>query len=401
MFRSSSDINIGNLYLIKKDAEIRYFDENLELHKINALDEIPYAPCYFIDDSEMHYWIYSPKEYKSLDNHSLEYLPEKSCGIDVLQAGEDTFFMPIIDKVEDDNYVDYMVIASEEPLFNWDQEDQKVENFIKNYNLAGDGHWCYDGYYFITEDSYEPHGENIYYFCVDSYIIKSFLAGTRYSGCKLIVPALIDTMLQHQTEEGYIPTYSFSVWLDEEYKIKPGFYDTRFNTDFWQYVLDTYNEFGGDCFYDALKKYGDFYLNHANQRQIKTQNGYFVADYFNPKGGKLTHASLNHNIAEAELCMNLADFFGDSSYQIVANKILKAIEDTADQWIMDDNNLEYAICPDKSFAFEDYPYLTYNDLYDIQKMLQDRGLQRNASLEKLMNAKRKWMDRQGITEYKK
>jgi hypothetical protein len=48
----------------------------------------------------------------------------------------------------------------------------------------------------------------------------------------------------------------------------------------------------------------------------------------------------------------------------------------------------------------DYPYLTYNDLYDLQnKLLLDTGAT-NAVLTTLMDRKRQSMDAQGITGYK-
>ena len=402
IYRSFTKYQTSPCYDVKSDAIVRYFDENGEWHRCNITDKIPYAPCYFIDDENMHYWVYSPREYKPLNNHSVKLVSENQGGIYFMPDNNTDYYLFCNTiGLNDNNYVDYILVASENPLFVWDKADLKVENFMKLYGLTGNGHWCFDGYYFKAAESYVPSGDDVLYFCVDSYIIKSFNAGTRYYGCRLILPAMIDTMINHQTEEGYLPTYSFSSWLNEDYGIDAGFYDTRFNTDFWGYVLDFYNDFGGDTFYEALEKYGQFFLKHATRHRIATENGYFVSDYYDPNGDDLTHASLNHNIAEAQLCIRLSEFFNNPEYREVADNIVKAIEDTDDQWIMRDNNLEYAICPDNSFDYEDYPYLTYNDLYDMQYMFERMGLERNPSFEKLMKAKKLWMDANGIKDYKK
>ncbi len=382
---------------IGTNAVVRVATPEVGFKEYTVDDDIPQSSCYYIDSDNYHYWIYTPKSYKILENFSLEYLPKSDGKIKVYE-----------DRIVVDTKLigfkkisDFMIVESSDPLFDWGKEDKKVENFMKYYNLDGDGHWCYDGYYYKAASSYVPSGDNVYYFCVDSYIIGSFIAGMRYDGCKFIVPAMIDTMLMHQTDEGYIPTYSFSTWLNEDYGIEAGFYDTRFNTDFWQYVLDAYNKSGGDIFCSALEKYGQFFLKHADKNQIKTESGYFVSDYYQPESGALTHASLNHNIAEVELCIKLSELFNDSAYKNVAYNIIDAIEDTYEDWIKPNNNLEYAICPNMSFAYEDYPYLTYNDLYNIQVMLEERGLGRNEAFDKLMSAKKAWMDANNITEYKK
>ena len=383
-------------FYIGDNAIIRVASPEGGFNAYSLLDDIPQSSCYYIDSDNYHYWIYMPKTYKLLKNHSLKYIPQSDGKLKVYS----NHFVIDTQNIGLSQVSDFMIIESSNPLFDWGKKDLKVENFMKYYNLDSDGHWCFDGYYFPAAETYEPHGDNVLYFCVDSYIIKSFNAGTRYNGCKLILPAMIDTMLMHQNEWGYLPTYSKSIWLLEDYGIDAGFYDTRFNTDFFDIVINANEIYRSDEIKNAIKKYAYFYLDHAKNKQINVGDGYFVADYYNPECGKLTHASLNHNLAELELCFKFYDLFEDEEFLNIASSILKAIDDTKELWIMADNNLEYAILPDMSFGYDDYPYLTYNDLYDTQNMLEDRGLGRSEALDYLMEAKKLWMDSQGINAYK-
>lgn len=49
----------------------------------------------------------------------------------------------------------------------------------------------------------------------------------------------------------------------------------------------------------------------------------------------------------------------------------------------------------------DYPYLTYDDLFKLQKYLSDRFSRTDPVLDMLMQHKRAWMDANGITAYMK
>jgi hypothetical protein len=51
-------------------------------------------------------------------------------------------------------------------------------------------------------------------------------------------------------------------------------------------------------------------------------------------------------------------------------------------------------------GYTDYPYLTYNDLYNVQNDLERILGMRNPVLDTLMQSKKLWMDKQGIIGYK-
>jgi hypothetical protein len=48
----------------------------------------------------------------------------------------------------------------------------------------------------------------------------------------------------------------------------------------------------------------------------------------------------------------------------------------------------------------DYPYLTYNDLCDVQDILAAMGRVRDPDLQMLMDSKKAWMDDNGVEGYR-
>ena len=57
------------------------------------------------------------------------------------------------------------------------------------------------------------------------------------------------------------------------------------------------------------------------------------------------------------------------------------------------------MCIRDSYGRADYPYLTYNDLFTMQKTLLTRNGEENTALRALMESKLRWMTQQGITGY--
>ena len=108
--------------------------------------------------------------------------------------------------------------------------DWSVDNCAKawvTYVKNGDSHWCFDGYYRKSPANYIPSGTNYYYCCAASYCIKGFLS--RMPMCKeaaALTIVMLDTMAQRQNEYGYWATEPGSEWLQGDYGIGPGFYDT-------------------------------------------------------------------------------------------------------------------------------------------------------------------------------
>lgn len=80
--------------------------------------------------------------------------------------------------------------------------------------------------------------------------------------------AMIDLMREQQNEYGFIPSQAGSTWLKTDYGIAPGYYDTRFNTDFWLANINAAENFGVTGWLDKTRKYADFLVSFAEQHHF-------------------------------------------------------------------------------------------------------------------------------------
>ncbi len=293
---------------------------------------------------------------------------------------------------------DFTLVQSDSPLIRWDASES-TSHLWATYRNAGQGRWCYDGYYWPSPVNYIPTGKNVYYRLPAAYLCKSmvYIAADHRLAWDLSA-AMLDVMAQQQNAQGFFPTLPGSEWLLGDYEIGPGFYDTRFNTDLMRLFVRTCRERG--LFKDVLVRYADFYTAYAASHHRETvSGGWLIDDYYHPDGNLPTHTSLNHQLAEIILLYELGDVLEDPSLTALAERLLLAITDTADNWLRDDGNLHYAVYADGSYGGTDYPYLTYNDLFEMQQVLEAHGRTRSTQLQALMDSKRRWMDANGVTGY--
>ena len=218
--------------------------------------------------------------------------------------------------------------------------------------------------------------------------------------------AMIDVMKARYNSSGYIPSENGSQWLQSTYNIGKGYYDTRFNTDFALAMINAGENFGAKQLIDDAAVYGKFLVSYAAKRHYTVgsgeSEGWLIDDYWNESGSpKRTHVSLNHHTAEAAFLYRLADATGDESYAQTAEKMVKGIENTAAKWIMPDGNLYYSYGNNGRMITGDYPYLTYNDLLELQRLWTKRHGAANEAVSKLMASKLAWMNKNGITGYNK
>ena len=97
----------------------------------------------------------------------------------------------------------------------------------------------------------------------------------------------------------------------------------------------------------------------------------------------------------------LSDALADDSLSALADRMLLAVDETGEDWVLPDGNLHYQVSQDGEYGNTDYPYLTYDDLFKLQKYLSDRFSRTDPVLDLLMQHKRAWMDANGITAYMK
>jgi len=249
-----------------------------------------------------------------------------------------------------------------------------------------------DGYYYKTPTAYIPTGANHYYLNPAAYIASKLANYENNIHSLWISTAMLDVQQQNYNNEGYIPTHPMSMWLNEDYGIGYGFFDTRFNTDVALAILSLKQRLNTNYFDNSINNYTSFFINHVKNNYFKVKEGILVEDYSHTDDYKPTHVSLNHQLTEILYMYRV----NKPETISLAKKMLLGIEETADEWIKSDNNLYYAYHRNNDFGGIDYPYLTYNDLFNLNEFLG-----KNKTLEKLMDAKLKWMIKNNINEYKK
>jgi hypothetical protein len=212
---------------------------------------------------------------------------------------------------------------------------------------------------------------------------------------------LLEEAIARQNDEGYWETPAESLWLMEDYGIPAGFYDTRFNNDVTMRLFSAYLRLGDERYLEAALRQTDWLVRYARENSFPAGDGILVEDY----GGtgivktSRTHCSLNHLLQEIKVLLTAEELTGNAGYGELAELMLEGIRDTEHLWISDEKGLHYSIGPDMTAGGRDYPYLTYNDLYDVQEMLEVRR-GRDPSLDRLMASKLRHMLEIGIRGYR-
>lgn len=344
--------------------------------------------------------VYLPKAYRQQKNGVLEYCPEENGFLRVEKDGEQ-WLLQVMASDGGNCIMDFAVVEGGAPLLDWIHPN--CGDLWKNYIMEdpGKGVWCFDGYYWPCPDNYEPSGDNMLYCCPAAYLVKSFAyAASVHRAAEVLAVAMLDTMALRQNSQGYWETTPRSQWLQASYGIDAEFYDTRFNADLIEIYGHYYAAFGGDTLLQTMQRYADFFVQYAEQTHFETENGgWFVPDYFHWQPHAKPHCSLNHQLAHCIELYRLSDLLSKPSLTELADRMLRAVEDTQSHWIRADGDLHYAVFPDGSFDLPDYPYLTYNDMLEMQQVLQQHGKMPSEALTALMATKKVWMDRNSVTGY--
>ncbi|WP_134699946.1 hypothetical protein [Ammoniphilus sp. YIM 78166] len=354
----------------------------------------------FIDTTEAHWYISYPTLFE-VDDQLLTRM-ESYRAIPVYAREQANGYTLTYSFYQRSGMVGEMwAVSSQEKLVPWEQ-NPNMEPVWSLLDMSGEGKWTWDGMYLKTPSSYEPTG--VFYRFPDNYIARSFVR----TGGSLIADHLGWVMLKqgvkNQNEAGYWPTGPKSTWLWKDYQIGAGFFDTRFNTDFARLLLDGYAKYGDEQFLESSLQYSKWLMNHANTQGVfmkkDTQWGVLVPDYAHASPHKKTHASLNHQLSEINYFFDLFRLTNQSFYQTYALNMINGIKWTREQWVKPNGDLEYGLLGGKGMGV-DYPYLTYNDLWETQQILHELYGALDPDLAYLMEIKKQWMDKQGIVGYKK
>ena len=378
--------------------ELRYVQPDTNEWYMTANYENTIKQTLFIDTDTHHMIISVPGVYSNkFENSTLEYRPEYEDIITIVKT-DTGYSLNFSFPKSADMIGEIWYLESSEPLANWNDSTHFA---TLKQDLAIERRFSWDGYYFRTPNNYVPYSDTMLYRHPSNYAGASF---TRYGS----FPASFDlgyvftyTAMKNQNEKGYWATGPKSGWLAGDFSIGGNFYDTRFNTDFAENLLLAYKRYNNDEFLFALTKYAEYFIEHANKESYTTKNGgLLVQDYGYDMEHIDTHVSLNHQLAELNLLYKIYGVTRQEKYKDLADTMLKAIEDTQDQWVLANNNLNYAIYyVAGTNPMVDYPYLTYNDLLQTKALYKKIYGKENSVIEYLLSCKLDWMTANGVTGY--
>ena len=383
-------------HLSVSDGTVWCFDADSGTWSDCALREMQLSgACVYLAGEGGSYFSYLPIAYETMDCDCLRETGSRGY-ISIEKARNGWDICLYCASLAPDQLCDYTVITSGSPLLDTSDRARMDERTAATYR--GDGRWCYTGYYRFSPDGYIPCGDGCLYRCVATYLAKftdQWANEERYA--QDLSLSTLDTVGLLQNEKGYFPTMPVCVWLRDDYGIPGGFFDTRFNSDLMLLFYDQMGRTGG--FEDVVNRYFDFYLDYAARFHHETASGgWLVWDYGSESVP--VHCSLNHQLCEILVLYDYAGQLDCPELSELGDRMLLAIEDTGLDWVREDGDLHYCYLPDGSYGRDDYPYLTYNDLYDLQNRLEAMGRGRNDTLDELMAVKLRWMQENGITDYK-
>lgn len=383
-------------HLSIQDGTVRTFDLASGTWTEMPLSETQLSgACVYIEGSGGSYFSYLPIAYEPMDCDCLRETGSRGY-ISIEKARDGWDICLCCASLAPDQLCDYTVITSGVPLLDTSDRTRMDERTAATFR--GDGRWCYTGYYRFSPDTYIPGGGGCLYRCVATYLTKftvEWASEERYA--EDLSLSTLDTVGLLQNDAGFFPTMPVSVWLRDDYSIPGGFYDTRFNSNLMLLYYAQMGRTGG--FEEITNRYFDFYLDYAGRYHHETASGgWLVWDYGSDTAP--VHCSLNHQLCEILVLCDFAEQLSRPELSELADRMLLGVEDTGLDWVREDGDLHYCYMPDGSYARDDYPYLTYNDLYDLQNRLEAMGRERNETLDGLMAIKLRWMQENGVTDFK-
>lgn len=356
----------------------------------------------FIDTDKASIIISIPSVYTNnkFENNTQECNPDLEEAVSITINDDDTVSITYTFP-HDVNYVGeiWYLLSTEHKLADWNN----INHFnVLKQELADGRRFSWDGYYFQIPYNYIPYSDTMLYRQPSNYAGASMTKYGDFLAAYDLGYVFTYTCMQNQNDLGYWATGPKSGWLSEDFNIGANFYDTRFNTDFAVNLINAYKRYNNDDFLMAVCKYAEYFIDHATNNHYETKNGgWLVEDYGYDYDHNRTHISLNHQLAELNVLYTLYQTTREEKYKELADKMLLAVEDTKDQWVLGNNNLNYALYyMAGTNAMVDYPYLTYNDLFETQSIYKTIYGKPNDVIQYLMDCKMEWMIANEVTGYR-
>ncbi|KLH98716.1 hypothetical protein AA984_15215 [Brevibacillus formosus] len=377
-----------------------YQDNKFEksVWKIIKLNDVQFLPLStgFIETENRNIWISMPNVYANLGKGTIEEKFDLQEQIQVIKD-EEGYLLEITLPVYQGLISEIWALESNDKLVRWDYG--RMSDIWLTLDLNRKGKWSYDGYYVKSPSTYLPYNKNSFWRIPENYILKSFI----YTGESRIAEdmgyVMLETALKNQEAEGYWKSLPASTWLQNDYGIQDGFFDTRFNIGQADLLLEGCKKYQEEKFCKATQRFADYFSNHAEKNHFNVLGGkvgWLVEDYAHPNGNWPTHVSLNHQLAEINYLYKMYNHFHNENYKVLAEKLLYGIENIGGKWITESSDLHYAYFPNGTLGRPDYPYLTFNDLQETQKWQREIYGTENDKLNQLIQSKKKWMQSNNI-----
>lgn len=285
------------------------------------------------------------------------------------------------------------VLTSDEGV-NW--EDEEAVNNVQNLDASSiDYHLHSNGVYVAMPEDYSPRkkGESHIYRTASAWLLGPCTYESNGTLFGTVGKSILYNYLDHVNQDGFLPTEPTSGWLQSDFGIGGGFYDTRFNFDTMKRLMRAEAVWDDHAIGETVNRMLEFYCTFADQNQFDFLGYPFVPDYGNADGSASNAlSSLNHYLSEGVLLLRAGDTYGDPNYSKRGWKILDSINATYYRWIRDNADLWYAVYPDGWLRRNDYVEVTYNDLTDAAALLSKYGRwEEYTGIQALLHEKERWL----------
>ena len=353
---------------------------------------------YFINTELEQMIVCLPFAYRPLENSVLQEIEGFEPKMLIKNKDGAWSFEIYAPKTETGAYIEYMYVISSGELIDWSRSDAAAD--WAGYLFTGKSRWTYDGYYYTAPHNYIPTGDGCFHSLSAAYISTKFIdRSSDYRAARIMGLAMLDMMCALQNEMGYFPTEAGSQWLLDDYDVGPGFFDTRFNTDLVTAMITAITELGAEWLRPCVDNFFTFYMNWLDTSANERNGAILAPDYWDADGCKVTHTSLNHQLAEALMVLRMFRLTGEEIYLEKALALTAGVTAKTEFWLSGPGgDLQYGYYAGSPIG-SDYPYLTYNDLYMLNNELYLVTGHRDADLDRMMAHKLVWMVKNRVTGY--
>jgi len=207
-----------------------------------------------------------------------------------------------------------------------------------------------------------------------------------------------------RSADGLWRTNYTSTWVKSESHIVAPYVDTRHNEGIAlssARIADLLTS-AGVVPADGIRAWGSPYASFLSRRAaagavIRTAHGFYFSDYYDASGKARCHASLNHSLGEMNYLLVRSGDSSSTPQFALAMKIKSAIDDTGRHWIRPNSDLWYQRNLNGKFQGTDYPTVTYFDLLNSQALLVKLTGQRDATFDRLIASKAKYLKGIGVS----